>query len=602
MKNFFLKLWLACMFVSLVAACEKPGEGEDGPSTQKPGLLSDVKLDFSIDKVTATTVQATYSIAFASGTSDAPMTVKVKYSLAESLNETSSSTYVKTLDRSASSVVLDGLLFDRTYYYEVYVELYNLQYSLKKDSFKTSAVSVTMSEPRETDEGLVLAGTVQGTDKADWENLNAYVYFCESEYPEETQQRFDAQINDANVFEVLVPKAAIDTEYDYWWAIRNTDNESVEGNKLTYKTLNPYASSKQPSTSGTDLSESATANCYVVSKSGAYKFRMTKGNTQESVGNVSSVRVLWESFNTAVSPKPFELICATGKDGDYALFEVPQDFKEGNAVIAAYDAQEKILWSWHLWLTSDNISEDTYYVSSNGEFTDEVAGVVMDRNLGALSSEVNSVDAYGLFYQWGRKDPYLGSANTAGTAFAVSTRSLRVAIVDVSQQTIDYSVANPHVFMFGNSRKDWVAEKNNTLWTNSVKTKYDPCPPGWRVPDGGTGQNGVQAGLWAKIGMSTYGRTPMPASWQSGWKGMMFPISRNGYSSWYPVAGGIGLNASLKLVGIDGTYWTAAAIGGAHDYVYAMNFYFTSSQTEYYAFNGAEIPRATGNSVRCCKE
>jgi hypothetical protein len=198
---------------------------------------------------------------------------------------------------------------------------------------------------------------------------------------------------------------------------------------------------------------------------------MTKGNSQESVGNVNSVKILWESFGTAVYPKPFDLISAAGKDGDYALFEVPQSFKEGNAVIAAYDSQEKILWSWHIWLTSDKISAETYYVSSNGVFTDEVAGVVMDRNLGALSNEVNSVDAFGLFYQWGRKDPYLGSANSAGTAFAVSTRSLRVAIVDASQQTVDYTVANPHVFLLGNSRKDWIGEKNNTLWTNSTKTK-----------------------------------------------------------------------------------------------------------------------------------
>lgn len=102
--------------------------------------------------------------------------------------------------------------------------------------------------------------------------------------------------------------------------------------------------------------------------------------------------------------------------------------------------------------------------------------------------------------------------------------------------------------------------------------------------------------------MNAYGKTPMPASWQSGWKGMMFPISKTGYSSWYPVAGGIGLDAALKLVGVDGTCWTAAAIGGNHDYVFAMNFYFASSQTEYYAYCSTEVPRATGNSVRCCKE
>jgi hypothetical protein len=599
MKHTILKFCLFGALLSLVFGCEKPVGGEDGPSNDKQGLLSGVTIDVNISKVTATTATASYSVNLGDA-ADMPIDVKIRYSIAESLSGPSS--VVKTLDKTASSTVLTGLQFDRQYFYEVFISLYGTEYNAKKGSFTTSAISVTMAQPRETDEGLVLAGSVQGTDKADWDDLDAYVYFCESEYPEETQQRLDVQLDDASAFEVLVPNTAIDTEYGYWWAIKSVDEKSIEGEKLSYKTSNPYASSKQPSASGTDLSASGTANSYIVSQPGAYKFKMTKGNTQESVGNVSAVRILWESFGTAVSPKPFDLISATGKDGDYALFEVPQSFKEGNAVIAAYDSQEKILWSWHIWLTSDSISAETYYVSSNGVFTDEVAGVVMDRNLGALSNEVNSVDAFGLFYQWGRKDPYLGSANAAGTAFAVSTRSLRVAIVDASMQTIDYTVANPHVFLFGNSRKDWIAEKNNTLWTNSTKTKYDPCPPGWRIPDGGTGLNGVQAGLWAKIGMNAYGKTPMPASWQSGWKGMMFPISKTGYSSWYPVAGGIGLDAALKLVGVDGTYWTAAAIGGNHDYVFAMNFYFASSQTEYYAYCSTEVPRATGNSVRCCKE
>ena len=599
MKHTILKFCLFGVLLSLVFGCEKPVGGEDGPSNEKPGLLSGVTIDLNISKVTATTATASYSVNLGDA-ADMPIDVKIRYSIAESLSGPSS--VVKTLDKTASSTVLTGLQFDRQYFYEVFISLYGTEYNAKKGSFTTSAISVTMAQPRETDEGLVLSGSVQGTDKADWDDLDAYVYFCESEYPEETHQRFDVQLDDASAFEVLVPNTAIDTEYGYWWAIKSVDEKSIEGEKLSYKTSNPYASSKQPSASGTDLSASGTANSYIVSQPGAYKFKMTKGNTQESVGNVSAVRILWESFGTAVSPKPFDLISATGKDGDYALFEVPQSFREGNAVIAAYDSQEKILWSWHIWLTSDNISAETYYVSSNGVFTDEVAGVVMDRNLGALSNEVNSVDAFGLFYQWGRKDPYLGSANAAGTAFAVSTRSLRVAIVDASMQTIDYTVANPHVFLFGNSRKDWIAEKNNTLWTNSTKTKYDPCPPGWRIPDGGTGLNGVQAGLWAKIGMNAYGKTPMPASWQSGWKGMMFPISKTGYSSWYPVAGGIGLDAALKLVGVDGTYWTAAAIGGNHDYVFAMSFYFASSQTEYYAYCSTEVPRATGNSVRCCKE
>ena len=596
MKHSILKFGLFSLMLLLAFACEKPAEGEDSPSTPKPGLLSGASIDFDITAVTATTATASYTLNLGE-TANIPIEVKIRYSIAESLSGPSS--VVKTLDKTADSVVLSELQFDRQYYYEVFISLYGSEYNSEKGSFTTSAVSMTMAQPRETEEGLVLAGTVQGMSPVDWDELDGFIYVCESEYPEKTLQRFDVTVDQSDAFEVLVPRAAIDTDYGYWWSIASVDNKPVEGSKLSYKTSNPYASSKQASASGTDLSDAGTANSYIVSQSGAYKFKMTKGNTQESVGNVNAVRILWESFGTAVYPRPFELISATGKDGDYALFEVPQAFKEGNAVIAAYDAQEKILWSWHIWLT-DPVAEDTYYVSQNGTFTDEVAGIVMDRNLGALSSEPNSVESYGLFYQWGRKDPYLGSANSAGTE-AVSTRKLRYTPIDDALQTVDYSVANPHVFMFGNSRKDWVAVKDNTLWATS-KTKYDPCPPGWRVPDGGTGVNNVQAGLWAKIGMSPYGLTPMPASWQSGWKGMKFPISNTGYSSWYPTPGVRGLDAALKLVGVEGTYWTASPIGGTHEYIYAMNFYFTNSTEDYYAFCSAEIPRATGNSVRCCKE
>ena len=62
------------------------------------------------------------------------------------------------------------------------------------------------------------------------------------------------------------------------------------------------------------------------------------------------------------------------------------------------------------------------------------------------------------------------------------------------------------------------------------------------------------------------------------------------------------LGCNFESVGVDGTYWTASVIGGERDYVYAMNFYFTDSVENYYAFCSAEVPRATGNSVRCCKE
>ena len=50
------------------------------------------------------------------------------------------------------------------------------------------------------------------------------------------------------------------------------------------------------------------ANCYIVSKSGAYSFPTVKGNSTVSVGQVASAAVLWETFGTSVTPSVGDLI------------------------------------------------------------------------------------------------------------------------------------------------------------------------------------------------------------------------------------------------------------------------------------------------------
>ena len=58
-------------------------------------------------------------------------------------------------------------------------------------------------------------------------------------------------------------------------------------------------------TSDTDgfrnLSATGTANCYIVSSAGRYKFRPTMGNSDE-IPDIHSVEVLWESFGTDETP------------------------------------------------------------------------------------------------------------------------------------------------------------------------------------------------------------------------------------------------------------------------------------------------------------
>ena len=596
MKNLFLKLWVACLLVG-VAACEKPNAEKNEPSTEKPGLLAGVtiELNFDEDKVTATTAQADYSIDFGAA-SGAPINVKIKYSIAESLNEGSSSTYVKTLDKSASYVVLDGLLFDRTYYYAVYTELYGTKYLSGRGTFKTSAVSVAMNDPRETDEGLVLSGKVQGVAQEDKQQLGVYLCFNEAGYSDKVQ-RFDLDVPESNEIEVLIPGLNIATDYEYWWVIWDDETKKEEGAKLTYTTIDPYAQPKEVSAAGADLSaDGTTANCYIVPASGAYKFKMTKGNSSEPVGNVASVRVLWESFGTAVSPKPFELISAAGMDGEYALFEVPQDYKEGNAVIAAYDAAGTILWSWHIWLTDDQMTEITYA---------NEAGVMMDRNLGALSATPNDAKALGLFYQWGRKDPFLGSSSIYEPMYAHSTRHLKKTLNTAETATVAYATANPYKFILANAGSDWLSVKDNSLWMSS-KTIYDPCPAGWRVPDGGYDggqENPLPNGIWAKAGFSREGSTPFGEG-DDVKIGKMFSTPYCTPDTWYPAAGSIKYSDGyIYELGKDGVYQSVTAFGGSDTMVTGLLFNYLPGINAHYIYCGGEkFARAGGNSVRCCKE
>lgn len=42
----------------------------------------------------------------------------------------------------------------------------------------------------------------------------------------------------------------------------------------------------------------------------------------------------------------------------------------------------------------------------------------MDRNLGAAGTTAGGTDAYGMYYQWGRKDPFYGGEKTETSANA----------------------------------------------------------------------------------------------------------------------------------------------------------------------------------------
>ena len=333
-----------------------------------------------------------------------------------------------------------------------------------------------------------------------------------------------------------------------------------------------------------------TANCYIVSEAGDYKFKAThKGNsTSSTVGTINSAVVLWESFGTATAPSVGDLVKNVAYSDGYITFTATA--KEGNAVIAAKDASNKILWSWHIWLT-DQPAEHMYANS---------AGTMMDRNLGATSATPGDVGALGLLYQWGRKDPFLGSSSTSSSTVALSTITWP-SPVQVSTLPVDatYHIANPTTFITSNNSRqnyDWFftssSEYHNDRWpdSGSPKSIYDPCPAGWRVPDGG------ENGIWAKAHGSS---TNYNSTYDSTKRGFDFS-GDFGESSpiWYPLQGQRGYdNGNLNYVGLYGRYWSCSSPTGSPRAYILYTWYSGGTVNPM-----ADTDRANGLPVRCCKE
>lgn len=235
-----------------------------------------------------------------------------------------------------------------------------------------------------------------------------------------------------------------------------------------------------------NLSALATANTYIVSSAGKYKFKATvKGNGLADLAGISkdtdaatiaSAELIWATFNTTVAPAAGELIKDISYADGYVYFSTGDVYKEGNALVAIKDGSGNILWSWHLWVHNYNGS---YLTGANSV-------QMMNRNLGALSTSVGSPLSYGMFYQWGRKDPFVGpGSGTTLAAVQGTEKSVQVGKVNVAtsiQRPVSY-----YVEVNGSSRwtngDHWCSDDSKmTFWSSSGKTIFDPCPPGWRMP------------------------------------------------------------------------------------------------------------------------
>lgn len=311
-----------------------------------------------------------------------------------------------------------------------------------------------------------------------------------------------------------------------------------------------------------DLSESQTANSYMVYSPGYYKFRANvRGNGVSQMwpyGGTSMLDIS-DGMDVNIRPAKVDLLWWQGdftevtnteedieklmcihlmnegkpdKDG-YVSFYIPE-IHAGNAVLAAYDTDGTILWSWHIWLLRER-PEDV--LSGKRTLQDRFLGAthapeIVGSNLtfrdyaGAATTSREALwSTFGFYYQWGRKDPVLGApvalATNAGaenpsngaTTLNTSTYWLKdYTTGEWSRQTtiprhvqvdIKEAVKSPLTFYIsstsaGAATSQWFSadfadtKRNVALWGYAVddysvqgqdfsKTMYDPCPPGYRT-------------------------------------------------------------------------------------------------------------------------
>jgi len=142
-----------------------------------------------------------------------------------------------------------------------------------------------------------------------------------------------------------------------------------------------------------------TANCYIAPELlHDYSFDATVQGNGCATLNITPqrlsgayARLIWETGTQANS-----VISSLNYDGSRIRFRTGT--QQGNALIGLFNAGGECVWSWHIWVANYDPESSAQKYSSGDIF--------MDRNLGAVGTDYTKVTACGLYYQWGRKDPF----------------------------------------------------------------------------------------------------------------------------------------------------------------------------------------------------
>ena len=331
----------------------------------------------------------------------------------------------------------------------------------------------------------------------------------------------------------------------------------VNSHTATLRAAAPKGSAGQPynlsnSTGNTRVEN--TANCYVVGAPGYYSFPLVYGNavkngatntsaytTANSGSNILSTFINhtgngitdpYITNNAGCVPAKAELVWQDALslvsdikynsdiNGGNISFKVDKSsIRQGNAVIAVKDAKDQILWSWHIWVTDEDIDKTIEVTNHQGKqyrfmpiflgWCDVYTKTYAERSCkvkftaGGKSQEItikqtsiSITTSNHPYYQWGRKDPFLPSNGLADAnktwydkAGNASTDNPATENLSTGATCIKNYILKPNVMQSSHNgdglyQNLWSAD-NNVYTANDnlvVKTIYDPSPVGFKLP------------------------------------------------------------------------------------------------------------------------
>ena len=366
-----------------------------------------------------------------------------------------------------------------------------------------------------------------------------------------------------------------------------------------------------------NLSKLGYANCYMIHNAGDYSFK-TRLVDNTPINNIAKVDWLWVS--TVAGQSGNALISNIKYENGTVTFTASAH--EGNALLAAFDEAGNIVWSWHIWMTDKPEVYDfqNNSIPQSGGLTDGY--YCMDRNLGATdATALGGYETFGLYYQWGRKDPFIGDKQeersrdnenggwkenvktfgNSGSLTVCNTAYAQAKWVTTPTNstigTIAYATANPMTFLYSGTGNvaNWLdvkglssAEKNNicydpdkSLWRPFQKSNYDPCPVGYQVP---------RKAMWVALGANAV---------VTDYKGFV-ETTDAGAESWFPMAGYRSAHPSDtgSLMSVQNKNGFVELWSSELE-VSETAYHFFYSNPTFYAGNGAGW--GNGYNVRCVK-